>query len=80
MVERKAFLANPKHQHCVSQRDEHDWCANNKKNGDYLGDPSLSPSTMNFNYEENSAKKSFSCQTKASISCIRMRWTWLECQ
>ena len=25
---------------------------------------------MNFNYKENGGKKSFSCQTKRSISCI----------
>ena len=35
MVERKAFIDNPKHQYCVSQRGEHDCNAHNKKNGDY---------------------------------------------
>ena len=35
MVERKAFLANPKHQYLVFQCGEHDRNANNKKNGDY---------------------------------------------
>ena len=44
MMERKAFLANPKHQCRESQRDEHDCSANNKKNKDYYGDPSLSHS------------------------------------
>ena len=29
-------------------------------------------SQMNFDYEENEGKKSFSCKSKASISCIRM--------
>ena len=33
-VERKAFPAKSKH-HPVFQRDEDDWSANNKKNGDY---------------------------------------------
>ena len=35
MVERKAFLANPKHEYRASQGGEHDCGANNKKNGDY---------------------------------------------
>ena len=42
MVERKAFLANPKHQYCVSQWGEHDYSAYDKKNGDYYKYPSLS--------------------------------------
>ena len=42
MVERKAFLANPKHQYHVSQRGEHDCSAHNKNNGDYNECPSLS--------------------------------------
>ena len=45
MVERKAFLANPKLQHRVSQRGEHDCSANNEKNGDYYEYPSLSDYT-----------------------------------
>ena len=32
---KKAFLANPTHQYCVSQCGEHDYRANNKTNGDY---------------------------------------------
>ena len=39
----KAFLANQKHQYHVSQYGEKDYCANNKKNGDYYEYPSLSP-------------------------------------
>ena len=42
MVERKAILANPKHQDRLSQCKEHDCSANNKKNGDYHEYPSLS--------------------------------------
>ena len=42
MMESKAFLGNPKHQGCVSQRGEHDCGANNKKNRDYYEHPSLS--------------------------------------
>ena len=45
MVERKAFLANPKHQYCVSQSGEHNCSAHNKKNGDYNEYPSLSDFT-----------------------------------
>ena len=41
MVEGKAFLANPKHQDCISQFGEHDCSANNKKNGDYHVHPRL---------------------------------------
>ena len=35
MVERKAFLANPKHECHVSQSREHDCSAHNKKNGEH---------------------------------------------
>ena len=38
----KAFPANPKRQNHLSQCGEHDCRANNKKNGDYYGYPSLS--------------------------------------
>ena len=72
MVERKAFLANPKHQYRVPQWGEHTWSAHNEKNGNYNKDPSLTHSWMNTNYKENSGKKSFSCKAKVSISCIPM--------
>ena len=39
---KKGFLGNPKHQYHVSQRGEHDFSADNKKNGDYYEYPSLS--------------------------------------
>ena len=41
MEERKAYPANSKHQHGVSQCGEHDCSALNKKNGDYYEYPSL---------------------------------------
>ena len=41
MVERKAFLANQKHQYHVSQCGEHNFCAHKKKNADYYEYPSL---------------------------------------
>ena len=41
MVQRKAFVANPKHQYRVSQKGEHDCSAHNKKNVDCYEYPSL---------------------------------------
>ena len=41
MAERKAFLVNPKRQYHVSQCGEHDYNADNKRNGDYYENPSL---------------------------------------
>ena len=41
MVERKAFLANPKCQYHVSHWGEHECSAHNEKNGDYNEHPSL---------------------------------------
>ena len=41
MVERKAFLTNPKRQYHVSQYGEHDYSAHNEKNVDYYEYPSL---------------------------------------
>ena len=43
MMEKKAFVPNPKHQYHVSQCGEHDCYVNNKENGDYYEYPSLSP-------------------------------------
>ena len=42
MVERNAFLANPKHEYCVFQYGEHGYSANDNRSGDYYGHPSLS--------------------------------------
>ena len=42
MVERKAFVTDPKNQYRVSQYGEHDCSANNKMIGDYNGYPGLS--------------------------------------
>ena len=52
---------------------------NNKKNKDYQEYQVYLVSQMNFDYNEYSGKKSISCQTKESISCIPMRRTYLEC-
>ena len=42
MIERKGFLENPKHQYHVSEWEDRDCSAHNKKNGDYYGYPNLS--------------------------------------
>ena len=42
MVERKDFIANPKHQYRASQSREHDCYAHNEKNRDYNEYPSFS--------------------------------------
>ena len=65
MVERKAFLANPKCQYRASQHGEHNCITNNKKNGDYYKNSSFVISWMTFDYKENGGKKSFSCKSKA---------------
>ena len=41
-MERRAFLANPKHQYRESKHGEHDCSANNNENGDYYEYPSVS--------------------------------------
>ena len=48
MVERKALLANTKHQYRVSQYAEQDCGAHNEKNGDYYKYPSLTYFTNEY--------------------------------
>ena len=61
MVEKKVFLANPKQQDCVSQCGEHDCSANNKKKIEIITSIEVCLiSWINFDYEENGGKKSFS--------------------
>ena len=69
MVERKAILANPKHQYHVSQYGELDCSPHNEKNGGYYEYLSL---TMNINYKIDGVKKSYSYKSKESILCISM--------
>ena len=76
MVERKAFLANPKHQYHATQWEEHVYSANNKKNEGYFGYPGFLTPWMNINYKENDGKKCFSSESKAPILCTLMRRTW----
>ena len=59
MVERKAFLPNPKHQYRVSQKGEHDGSADNKKVEIIMGIQVCLISHMNFNYNKNGGRKSF---------------------
>ena len=70
MVEKKCFSYKSKASNRVSQCGEHD--CGGKKNGDYYEYPSLSHLRMNFDYEENGSKRSFSSKPKASTSCIPM--------
>ena len=75
MVERKAVLANPKHQCRVSLYEEHDYSANNKKIEIIVSIQDFLISQMNFEYTKNGGKKSYSFKSKASISCIPIRRT-----
>ena len=59
MVERKAFLASPKHQYRVSQCREHDCSSNNKKNGVTMSTQVRLIPRMDFDYKENNQKKAF---------------------
>ena len=72
MMERKAFLANPKHQYHASQWREHDYTANNKNNKDYYKYPSLSHFMDELWFCGKYRKKSFSCKTKALVSCKQL--------
>ena len=72
MVQRKTFLANPKHIYRVYQCGEHDCSANNKNNGDYQSIEVCPISLVNINYKENSGKKNISCKSKALMSCMPM--------
>ena len=47
-LERKAFVANPKHQYHVSQWGEQVYGAHSQKNEDYYDNPSLSHSMNEF--------------------------------
>ena len=72
MVERKAFLENLKHQYHVSKWGEHDCSAHYEKMEIIMSIEVCLISGMNINYKENGGKKSSSCKSKASISCIPM--------
>ena len=79
MVEGKAFLAIPKHQYRVIQCGEHDYSATNKMNGINTSIQVCIIPWMNFDYKDNGWKKSFSCKSKASMLCIPIWRTWLQC-
>ena len=72
MVERKAFLVNPKHQHYVFQCGEHDCSGHNKKMEIIMSIEVCPIPQMNINYKQNGGNKSFSYKSKASISRIAM--------
>ena len=64
-MERKASLANPKHQCHIPQCEEHDCCANKKKNGDCYGYQVCLISWINIDYKRNSGEKSLSYKSEA---------------
>ena len=78
IVEKKSFLANQKHQCHVSEWGAHDCSAHNKRNGDYCSIQACPIPWMNFDSKENGGNNSFSHNSKASISRILMRRTWLQ--
>ena len=78
IVERKAFLASPKHQYHASQWGEHDCNATKKRMDAITSIQVCFISWVNINYKENEGKKSFSCKTKASISFIPIRRMCLQ--
>ena len=72
MVERKAFLANPKH-HIVYPNEGEMIVMPITKGMDFiLGIQLCLISWMNFDYKENGGKKCFSYKSKPSISCTAM--------
>ena len=73
MAEIKVFPANPKHQYHASQWGEHDWSAHNKKMKIIMSIRVCLSSWINFDYKKNYGKKSFSCISKASISCVAVK-------
>ena len=76
MFERKAFLIKPKHQ-CHYPIEENEFIIpNNKNKWGYYINPCLSQLMMNFD-SKNGGKRSFSYETKVSISFITMRRMWL---
>ena len=75
MLERKAFLANPKHHYRVYQGGEHDCSANKKRMEIIMSIQVCLISWVNFDYK--GGNKSLSCKSKASISCIPMMKTLL---
>ena len=74
MVEKKAFLAN--HINIVYPNEVNMIVVpNNKRAKIIMGIYVCLISWINSDYKENDGRKSFSCISKASISCIPMRRT-----
>ena len=72
MVERKAFLANPKH-HIVYPNDKNMIVVPITKRMAIITSIQVCLiSRMSVNYKDNDRKKSFSSKSKAPISCILM--------
>ena len=71
MVERKAFLANQKHQYRVSQKDENNCRPHYKRNGDYFEIHYLSKLMTNIDSEKNGRKESSYAKSKHHYHVFR---------
>ena len=66
----KAFLANPKHNIMYPNVANMIVVLISNRKGIIMSIQVCHISRMNLDYKENGGKKSFSCKSKASISCI----------
>ena len=73
--EREAFLANPMHQYHGLNEEKMIVVPLTKRVEIIMSIQVCLISRLNINYEENGGKKTFSCESKASISYILMRKT-----
>ena len=73
--EKKSFLYNSKASMLHSKWVERDCSAHKKRIKIFMSIQVCLISRVNINYKENGGKKSFSCKSKASTSCIPMRRT-----
>ena len=63
-MEKKAFLANPRHQYRASQWEEHDCSAIMNRMEVIMSIQVCLISWMNFNHKQNSGKKAFPTNPK----------------
>ena len=73
MVERKAFLANPKHQYRVSQRGEHDCSAITKRMEIIMGIQVCLISQMNVNFGKMVERNAFLANPKRQYRVFKCR-------
>ena len=78
MAEKRAFhFAYPKHQYHVSQCGEQDYFTHKERMKIITSIQVCLISQMNINLRKMVERKSISCKSKASRSCITMWRTWL---